>query len=376
MRRMNHRLWVIAVRVITVLVIACLPPLARPSLSAELPTARDLFTSGKEGYKRYRIPALIVAPDNSLLAFCEGRADGGGLTGNIDLILKRSNDSGRTWGPVERIMDDGPNTLGNPCPVIDRSTGVIWLAYTRSLGTDLENEIVAGTSEERTRVLVTHSRDSGRTWADPIDLTSRLRRDDWAWYGTGPGVGIQLQDGRLVIPSYHSVLRSGDYESHTIYSDDHGESWRLGDTVRGNTSECQVAERRDGSVYLNARTLRDVHRRTVAESIDRGTSWQNARYESELYDAPCQAALYSLPKRGKSDKPVWLFSHPAGPTRINLTVRISHDEGKTWPVSRRIVAGSSGYSSLTLMPNGSIGCLFEVWRDRNNHIRFLQFSLD
>jgi len=330
-----------------------------------------LFHSGKEGYARYRIPALLAAPDGSLLAFCEGRKDGGGLNGDIDLILKRSADSGRTWGPIERIMDDGDNTLGNPCPVIDRSNGTLWLAYTRSLGSDVENEIVKGTSRERTRVLITHSKNSGRTWSKPIDLTARLRRENWAWYGTGPGIGIQLKDGRLVIPAYHSVLPSGDYESHLIYSDDHGKTWKLGGTVGGNSSECQVAQRRDGTLYLNARTLRRTQYRTIATSRDRGASWSRPQFDKALFDPPCQAALLVLPGQ---KRPLWLFSHPAGPKRRNLTVRVSFDEGLTWPRSRLLVAGDAQYSSLALLPDGRLGCLFESWRNDNYQILFARFE--
>ena len=107
-----------------------------PTICEGFPPETHLFRSGDGGYSRYRIPALLTAPDQSLLAFCEGRKDGGGLTGNIDLILRRSSDNGKTWGPIELVMDDGKNTLGNPCPLIDQSTGTIWLAFTRSLGSD------------------------------------------------------------------------------------------------------------------------------------------------------------------------------------------------------------------------------------------------
>lgn len=347
--------------------------------AAEFPHERYVFRSGEGGYPRYRIPALLTAPDQSLLAFCEGRKDGGGLRGNIDLILRRSTDNGQTWNPIELIGDDDANTLGNPCPVIDQSTGTIWLGFTRSLGSDLENEIVAGTSRERTRVLITHSKDSGKTWAKPVDLTSRLRKDNWAWYGTGPGIGIQLDNGRLVIPSYHSVLPSGDYESHMIYSDDHGRTWELGGTVGGNTSECHVGQRTDGSLYVTARTLRHTQLRTTSVSTDHGESWSKPALASRIYDPPCQASLLVVPgsaRRFDRDKPVWLYAHPAGPGRRCLTVRVSYDEGRSWSHARQISTGDNQYSSMTLMPNGQVGCLFESWRDKNYQILFTQFDLD
>ena len=367
-------LWTFTVYAVTACVIS-----DTTLVADEFPPEQYVFESGDGGYPRYRIPALLTAPDGSLLAFCEGRKDGRGLTGNIDLILRRSTDNGRTWGPIQRIADDDDNTLGNPCPVIDESTGTIWLGFTRSLGSDLENQIVDGTSQERTRVLITHSTDSGKTWARPIDLTDRLRRKDWAWYGTGPGIGVQLANGRLVIPSYHSVMPSGDYESHMIYSDDPGESWQLGGTVGGNTSECHVGQRSDGTLYVTARTLRHTQLRTTAVSSDHGESWSMPALASRIYDPPCQGSLLVVPggaRRVHKAKPVWLYTHPAGPGRHNLTVRVSYDEGRSWSHGRQISTGDNQYSSMTLMPNGRIGCLFESWRNNNYQILFTQFDLN
>ena len=203
-------------------------------------------------------------------------------------------------------------------------------------------------------------------------MTDRLKDDRWAWYGTGPGIGIQLADGRLVIPCYHSVLGAGDYQSHMIFSDDHGTTWRLGKTVSGNTSECQIAQRVDGTVYVNARTLRGTKLRTIAVSSDRAKSWSKAEFDEQLYDPPCQAALIVV---SCDERPLWLFSHPAGPGRRNLTVRFSYDEGRTWKGSRKIASGDNQYSSLAVLPDGKIGCLFESWRDGNYQILFTQFEL-
>ena len=139
------------------------PPVPRPNVER-------LFVSGETGYGRYRIPAVYVTPKQTVLAFCEGRVQATGLTGNIDIVLRRSTDGGQTWAPLQVVADDGPNTLGNPCPVVDRSTGIIWLLLSRSLGEDTEDEIAAGTSKERTQVWVTKSSDEGVTWAKPVTI--------------------------------------------------------------------------------------------------------------------------------------------------------------------------------------------------------------
>ena len=358
---------------------------------AETPPSKPLFPNGRDGdeaFKRWRSPTLIVAPDSSLLAFCEGRVDGGGATGNIDLILKRSPDSGKTWGRVEPVMDAGSDTLLNFCPVVDRTTKVIWLIYARNLGSDVEGDIITGKGT-KSRLFMTHSKDSGHTWAKPSELTGKLTKKNWTWGGGSPGGGIQLKNGRLLIPAYHAALpkNGGDpvYESHMIYSDDHGKTWQLGKTVAPRTNECQVAERRDGTIYYNSRSQNfDATEpfpaqfrtwRTIAESTDSGVNWSKVKPESALFDDPCQGSLHVLPNH---KKPIWVFTHPTGPCRKELVARISRDEGRTWPGFRRLVRGSAQYSSLTTMPNGKLGCLFEIWdlKRRTNVIRFTEFTLD
>ncbi|MFQ5808748.1 MAG: exo-alpha-sialidase [Armatimonadota bacterium] len=334
-----------------------------------------LFDSGTGGYPRYRIPSLIVSPRGTVLAFCEGRKDGGGFTGNIDLVLRRSFDDGRTWGPLQVVAEDGANTVGYPSAVVDRVTGVIWVAFTRSLGEDTEQEIVEGTSRETTRVLVTASRDDGVTWAEPVDVTDTTKRPEWTWYGTGGGIGIQLASGRLVIPAYHAEAKTMIRRSHVIYSDDHGATWKLGGSAGDGNGECQVAERRDGTVYLNARSRRGAELRTIATSSDGGESWSEAALDEQLYDPPCQASVLSLGGAEAEARPRWLFCHPAGPGRQDLTVRLSHDEGETWPVAKVLRTGDSQYSSLAVLADGSIGCLYDCWRDGNYRLFFVRFPL-
>ncbi len=338
-------------------------------LAAQRPTTRLLFESGKDGYKRYRIPALLVTPKGTVLAFCEGRKDGRGLTGNIDLVLKRSLDRGHSWESLELVADDDGHTLGNPCPVVDPQTGILWLALTRSNGQDLEDEIVKGTSRETTRVYITHSKDEGKTWAPMVDLSATCRKPDWTWYGTGPGVGIALKSGRLLIPSYHAEGKAGTYRSHAIFSDDHGKTWKLGATVGADVSECQAVERADGKLLLSMRTLTAPQERTFAESGDGGATWSTTWRDSRLYDPSCQSSIYALPQGG------WLTAHPAGPTgRRNLTVRWSGDEGKSWSPGLLLRAGDAQYSSIAQLDDVHVGCLFESWVDGNYHIFFARFE--
>lgn len=339
---------------------------ANPSPRAEV---APLFVSGEAGYGRYRIPALLTTPKQTVLAFCEGRVKPAGLTGDIDLVVRRSIDGGRTWSPLAVVADDGPNTLGNPCPVVDRSTGVIWLPFTRSLGQDTEAEIVAGTSSDRTQVWLTHSKDDGVTWAKPTNISTQATRAEWTWYGTGPGFGLQLPSGRLLIPSYHAVAGSGIYQVHSLYSDDHGQTWQIGGNLRDETTEPQVARRRDGTLVINARNISprnqaEVRPRVVGLSRDDGATWVDVAEDPTLTDSSCEASLLVYSGLAddltpRNERSIWAFSNPPGPGRRRLTVRLSYDEGRTWPVAKLIEPVAAEYSSLTRLSDGAIGLLYE-----------------
>ena len=187
-----------------------------------------IFVSGQEGYHTYRIPSLIATRKGALLAFCEGRKSSSGDSGDIDLLLRRSPDGGKTWEKTRVVWDDGPNTCGNPCPVVDARTGTIWLLLTHNLGTDTERSIVNGTSKGTRTVWVTRSDDDGATWRRPVEITGAVKRHNWTWYATGPGIGIQLQSGRMVVPCDNMVAGTTGHQSHVILSDDGGKSWHSG----------------------------------------------------------------------------------------------------------------------------------------------------
>lgn len=334
---------------------------------AEGPEKAALFAAGKGGYHTYRIPSIIVTKAGTLLAFCEGRKAGRGDAGNIDLLLKRSTDGGRSWSDQQVVWDDGGNTCGNPCPVVDRSTGTVWLLLTWNLGSDHESAIVAGKSKDTRRVFVTKSIDDGRTWDKPADITTKTKKPNWTWYATGPGVGIQLtrgkHAGRLVIPCDHKTAGSTvSYHSHAIYSDDGGRTWGLGGSTGDGVNESQVIERADGTLLLNMRRARTVPapNRFLAVSADGGASWSPVAADETLIGPRCQGCLvrYDWPQGDRPGR--LLFSNPASKTgRVNMTVRMSTDDGRTWPVSRSLHAGPSAYSCLAPLPDGDVACLYE-----------------
>lgn len=325
-----------------------------PAAPAE-PVQIPIFTAGEGGYHTYRIPSLLVTARGTVLAFCEGRKKGRSDTGDIDLLLRRSHDGGKTWGPVQIVWDDGDNTCGNPCSVVDRATGTIWLLLTHNLGRDTEAKIVDGTSQGSRTVWVSKSRDDGATWERPREITRDVKRPDWTWYATGPGVGIQTRTGRLVIPCDNKVVGNKARQSHVIFSDDRGETWKVSDPIGPNCNESQVVELTDGTLLLNMRSYQANNRRRVALSKDGGQTWSRPTEDAALIEPVCQASLIRSP--GKPGR--LLFSNPASTKREQMTVKLSRDDGKTWPVARLLHKGPAAYSCLTMLPSGEVGILYE-----------------
>ena len=362
------------------------------------PSKVAVFTAGQEGYHTFRIPSIVVSSKGTLLAFCEGRHHGPGDSGNIDIVLKRSFDGGKTWGPLQLIWDDGPHTCGNPAPVVDRYTGTIWLHLTRNDGRDLQNAIDAGTSREPRTAWVSKSTDDGATWSKPINICQMVRKPRWRWWGGGPCNGIQTRSGRLVIPTCYSewVEKDGkgfaNYFPNVIYSDDHGKTWQTGGAAGDNAGESTVAELSDGSLMLNVRNhphLTDG--RGVAISKDGGLTWSEPKINQVLIDSGgCQASLLSYTTKPEFTKNRLLFSNPAAPgpvpeypkawKRHKMTVRLSYDDGKTWPVAKLLDTGPSAYSNLVVLPDMSLGCLYECYDVDSGAtiatITFAHFTLD
>jgi sialidase-1 len=320
-----------------------------------------------KGYHAFRIPALVVTKQGTLLAFCEGRKTSLSDDGDIDLVLRRSTDAGRTWGPLQLVHEEGGDadvTIGNPTAVVDRSTGVVWLTLNR----------------ENRRVLVTSSADDGATWAKPRDITEAVARPDWGWYAMGPGCGIQLtvasgnhsRPGRLIIPANHrtTVDRSGPSSSHVIFSDDHGQTWHLGGTVGLHTNECQVAELGDGRLLINCRNHwgksggrpEQGGKRVQAVSPDAGQTWQPPTFAEALIEPTCQAGLIRLSKLSSDGRAQLVFTNPASTTkRERVTLKLSTDDGQSWPADKQVLLheGSSAYSSPAELKDGTVAVLYE-----------------
>ena len=339
-------------------------------------TQTDLFVSGEGGYHSYRIPSIITTPEGTLLAFCEGRRNSRDDSGDIDLLLRRSFDGGDSWSDAQVVADHNADTIGNPTPVVDRDTGTIWLLLTKNPGAATGGQLKDGNEGGTRTVWVTHSNDDGSTWADATEITASTKKPEWTWYATGPGVGIQLRSGRLVIPCDHRKQGSSESYSHVIYSDDHGASWQIGGETSEMNNECQVIERGDESLLLNMRSNHGRNRRSLATSQDGGLSWSDVTFDEQLIEPRCQASLLRYEAAGEAGKGVVLFSNPASTKRERMTVRASYDDGATWPAAKVLHEGPAAYSCLTVLKDGQVACLYERGAESSyDRITFARFGL-
>jgi Neuraminidase (sialidase) len=345
----------------------------------------EVFVGGQDDINTYRIPSVICTKKGTVLVFCEGRRDNSQDGSPTHLVLKRSlsntgpmmppqhsvaenrsRQRNMTWLPIQvLIKSNNGEAYMNPVPVIDNNDGTIFLLLNKcSVWGDAEN---AGKGV--TEVWFIKSSDEGATWTKPVNITRDVGK-----IALGPGIGIQLKDGRLAVPVYDGI----------IYSDNHGKKWKAGNKTTAPVNECQVVELTDGSLMLNTRSY---PKRIITISRDEGNSWEAPYKDPTLTDSKlwggCQASLIRYTRQDEGfDKNRLLFANPADSLyRFNMTVRVSYDEGKTWPVAKIIKKGTGSYSSLTILPDGSIGIIYETGNYSNNiteynaRLSFARFNL-
>ncbi|WP_238015698.1 sialidase family protein [Dactylosporangium sp. AC04546] len=335
-----------------------------------------LFRGGAAGYGCFRIPALVRTAAGSLLAFAEGRKSPScGDRGDIDLVVRRSTNGGRTWGPIRVVLSgsdtdpDAPYTRGNPAPVVDQTTGRVLLLTTSNPVT------VSG----KRLPWIQHSDDDGITWSAAEQLNASFSGADTGWFATGPSHGIQLTKGayagRLVVGA-HQIPPDSTVATHTVYagvlySDDHGATWQASRAANSyvdgvtNPGEVSVAELPDGSVYAAARNqITDTaNHRTRAVSTDGGTTMPAFTAVPSLVTPSVEGAVLTLRSTYQSQPgDTLIFSGPSHPEqRRQLKIRYSTDRGTTWksPANGLIATDRSGYSDVAELAGGEIGVLYE-----------------
>lgn len=323
---------------------------------------QTLFRANTGGYYCYRIPSLVVTPRGTILAICEARKNNCRDHGDVDLVLRRSETNGETWSPMQVIHDAGSRTAGNPCPVVSERDGTIWLPFCR----------------DNKEILLMRSVDDGLTWSQPKDITDEGKHPAWPWVGTGPGHGLQLRSGRLLVPSWGDVEpQLGKVQfSYMLYSDDHGKSWNYSDPISIDRSdECEVVERLDGSLYLAGRSRQGKRQRAYAFSWDGGVTWSPVENDPRLPEPSVMGSVIRLTTTQEHTKSRVLLAHPANPGgRSQITVYLSYDECQTWPVSKIVRQGPSAYSDLAVSSEKTILLLYEA--ERYQLIQLARFNVE
>lgn len=351
-----------------------------------------VFTSGTEGHKSYRIPAIISLPNGELLAIAEGRVHGAGDFGDINIVMKRSTDKGQTWGALQYIAEFDTLQCGNPAPVVDLTDplypqGRIFLFY--NTGNNHEGEVRKGKGYKQ--VWYKTSTDGGRTWGEPIDITLQVHRpnypqanaaynfkEDWRTYANTPGHAMQFQTGkykgRIYVAANHSAggpqKQAEDYDAHGFYTDDHGKTFHLGASLNiHGSNESMATEISGGRLMFNSRNQKgDIRARIIGISSNGGESWDTTYFDRNLPDPVCQASILNIGK--KNGKNILAFCNAADEKlRDNLTLRISFDDGKTWKKSFLLDKNPTvyenknkdytAYSDIVKLNEKGIGVLYE-----------------
>ena len=338
--------------------------------------ARKVRTAGDDGVKAYRIPGLVTTKRGTLVGVYDIRHENSrDLQGNIDVGVSRSTDGGRTWGPMIVAMDMGEwgglpqnvNGIGDPCILVDEVTGdlLLFAAWTHGgeAGKAAWSSAGSGFSPATTpQLMMVRSTDDGLTWSTPENLTRQIKREAWNFTFQGPGRGITMDDGTLVVPFQHQEPAPARTPAAGImYSRDRGKTWRVHQYAKINTTESQVVEVAPGELMLNIRDNRGTGR-AVYTTTDFGRTWTPHVSDGKLVEPVCMASLLKVrASENALGQDILLFSNPAdAKDRKNITIRMSLDGGKTWTRQCLLDEGDGwGYSCLTMIDRNTVGILYE-----------------
>lgn len=355
--------------------------------ASDAPERTVLFNMGDYDSQYWCIPALVTAADNSLVAVVDKRGSSlGDLPNTISIMSRRSTDNGKNWSePVVVAQGGNGKTYGDPAVVLDKKTGNLICMFVGDQG------LWNATPYNRQGIYVSKSTDNGVSWSEPVAITDQVYANHSGWYAgfAGSGHGLCLKDGRLMfVLAIRATSATGvPLHNYAIYSDDGGDNWTLSTNAATTVGdEAKVVELEDGDILMSIRNPSKGNR-IFCKSTDRGQTWGKAYFETELKDPACNGDIirysYSTDE-GSEGKSRLLHSLPESTTtRENVTVYLSEDDGETWPIKKRLVDGYSAYSSLTVLPDGTIGALVEEGKWDSNlpgedgfQLVFYRFTMD
>ncbi len=320
-----------------------------------------LFDEGQNGVHTYRIPTIICTKNNVVMAFTEARHINQGDAGQIDIVYRRSEDGGKTFGEIITLLSNGKDTLGNPAPIYDEQNNRIVLLHCFNYG-HLDERVIRTIGATRD-IYTLYSDDEGLTWTTPVNITKQIKHPNWRWYATGPNHGVQMDSGRLIMTCNHNeeniinVETTDPTSSHIIYSDDHGVTWNIGASAVGKTNECCGVKLPNNQLLVNMRTRYRGNVRGIFISNDEGETIDEFHIDPNLVCPVCQASIINY-------NDLLIFSNPDSTERENMTVKISDDYGVSWKESLVLHKGAAAYSDLAVNKDNKVLCLYENGEER------------
>jgi sialidase-1 len=363
---------------------------------------QDLFTVGDDpAYRIYHIPGIVVTAKGTVLAWCEARKRPAGVSDwdDIRILLRRSTDEGKTWSTPQSIADVPGLKRKNPFALRMKNVDPTDVTYNNPvLIADRDGTVHMLFCLEYERCFYQRSMDDGLHWSSPVEITDAFegfkKHYDWKVLATGPNHSIQLKTGRLVVPVWLSTGEGGNAHrpsvTATLYSDDRGRTWKASDIAVPctkewiNPNETAAIELNDGRVMLNVRSESKAHRRLVVTGPDGATQWSTPKFDEALLEPVCMAGFVRYRHQNNN---LILFSNPShedtrangSRARKNVSVKVSRDDGITWPVNKLLEDGPSAYSDLAVTPSGTILCFYGAGNKASfsgSGLRLARFNLE